>query len=104
MSYYQPPIVKWDPGGLFQGVSITRQLEDGNEYVWRIPYNGVVTQAMAADILEVSLMAVNNWVNTGLLLHIKQKGQPSVIPLREIKRVHKILLEHGRLRRDALGR
>ena len=53
MSYYQPPIVKWDPGGLFQGVSITRQLEDGKKYVWRIPYNGVVTQAMAADILGV---------------------------------------------------
>lgn len=104
MSYYQPPIVKWDPGGLFQGVSITRQLEDGNEYVWRIPHNGVVTQAMAADILGVSLMAVNNWVNSGLLPHIKQKALPSVIPLREIKRVRKILLEHGRLRRDALGR
>ena len=104
MSYYQPPIVKWDPGGLFQGVSITRQLEDGKKYVWRIPHNGVVTQAMAADILEVSLMAVNNWVNSGLLLHIKPKGQPSVIPLREIKRVRKILLKHGRLRRDALGR
>ena len=104
MSYYQPPIVKWDPGGLFQGVSITRQLEDGNEYVWRIPYNGVVTQAMAADILGVSLMAVNNWVRSGVLSHIKQKALPSVIPLREIKRVRKILLQHGRLRRDALGR
>jgi len=43
-------------------------------------------------------------VNSGLLLHIKPKGQPSVIPLREIKRVRKILLKHGRLRRDALGR
>ena len=104
MSYYQPPVVRWDPAGVFQGVSITRQLEDGNEYVWRIPYNGVVTQAMAADILGVSLMAVNNWVNSGLLLHLKQKDVASVIPLREIKRVRKILLEHGRLRRDALGR
>ena len=103
MSYYQPPIVTWDTGGKYQGVSITRQLEDGNEYVWRIPYNGVVTQAMAADILSVSLMTVNNWVNSGLLRHIKQKGQPSVIPLGEIKRVRKILQDHGRLRRDALG-
>ncbi len=103
MSYYQAPIVSWDTGGKYQGVSITRQLEDGNEYVWRIPYNGVVTQAMAADILSVSLMTVNNWVNEGLLPHIKQKGQPSVIPLREIKRVRDIRLAHGRLRRDALG-
>ena len=104
MSYYQPPTVTWDTGGKYQGVSITRQLEDGKKYVWRIPYNGVVTQAMAADILGVSLMAINNWVNSGLLRDIKQKGQPSDIPLREIKRVRKILLKHGRLRRDALGR
>lgn len=104
MSYYERPIVKWDSGGVLQGVSITRQLEDGKKYVWRIPHNGVVTQAMAADILGVSLMAVNNWVNSGLLPHIKQKALPSVIPLREIKRVRKILLKHGRLRRDALGR
>jgi hypothetical protein len=104
MSYYERPIVKWDPGGGSQGVSITRQLEDGKKYVWRIPHNGVVTQAMAADILGVSLMAVNNWVHSGLLPHIKQKALPSVIPLREIKRVRKILLQHGRLRRDALGR
>lgn len=104
MSYDERPSVKWDSGVLRQGVSIARQLEDGKKYVWRIPHNGVVTQAMAADILGVSLMAVNNWVNSGLLLHIKPKGQPSVIPLREIKRVRKILMEHGRLRRDALGR
>ena len=104
MSYDERPSVTWDPGGPFQGVSISRQLEDGKKYVWHIPHNGVVTQAMAADILEVSLMAVNNWVNSGLLPHIKQKGLPSVIPLREIKRVRKILLQYGRLRRDALGR
>jgi hypothetical protein len=104
MSVYQLPIVKWDTGSVLPGVTITRQLEDGKKYVWRIPHNGVVTQAMAADILGVSLMAVNNWVNSGLLPHIKQKALPSVIPLREIKRVRKILLKHGRLRRDALGR
>ena len=104
MSYYQRPIVVWDAGGRYQGVSITRELEDGNEYVWRIPHNGVVAQAMAADLLGVSLMTVNNWVNSGLLPHIKQKALPSVIPLREIKRVRKILLKHGRLRRDAPGR
>jgi hypothetical protein len=106
MAYYQPPeaIVKWDKGGgARQGVSITRQLEDGKQYVWRIPFNGVVTQAMAADVLGVSLMTINNWVNSGVLMHIKPKGQPSVVPLSEIKRVRNILLEHGRLRRDALG-
>ena len=99
----QPPIIEWDKPGFSQGVTIKRQLEDGNVYAWRIPYNGVVSQAMAADILDVSLMTVNNWVNSRAIGHIKQEGHPSLIPLHEIKRVRKILLEHGRLRRDALG-
>ncbi len=86
------------------GVTIKRQLEDGNWYAWRIPFNGVVTQAMAADILGVSVMTINNWVNAGNLKHIKARGQASLIPLSEIKKVRKVLLEYGRLRRDALGR
>ena len=104
MSYDERPSVTWDPGSPLQGVTITRQLEDGKKYVWYIPHNGVVTQAMAADILDVSLMTVNNWVRSGALRDIKQKTLASVIPLREIKRVRKILLKHGRLRRDTLGR
>jgi hypothetical protein len=104
MSFSERPSVKWDPGGLFQGVTLTRQLEDGKKYVWRIPHNGVVTQAMAADILGVSLMTVNNWVRSGAVRDIKQKTLASVIPLREIKRVRKILMQQGRLRRDVLGR
>ena len=104
MSYYNlpKPEIVWDKPSPWQGVTIRRQLEDGNWYAWRIPHNGVVPQAMAADILKVSLMAVNKWVNAGTVRHIKAKGQPSVIPLSEIKRVRKILLEYGRLRRDAL--
>jgi len=99
------PVVEWDNGGLFQGVKITRQLEDGNWYAWRIPYNGVVTQAMAADILGVSVMTINNWVRSGALPQIKQRGPgPSLTTLWEIKRIKKVLDKHGRLRRDALGR
>jgi hypothetical protein len=103
MAYARPPkpVVEWDNGGLFQGVTLKRQLEDGNWYAWRIPYNGVVPQAMAADILGVSVMTINNWVNAGDLKHIKQPGQPSLIPLSEIKKVKKVLDEYGRLRRDA---
>ncbi len=106
MAYYQPPkpVVEWDNGGLFQGVTIKRQLEDGNWYAWRIPYDGIVTQAMAADLLEVSVMTINNWVNAGDLKHLKAQGQPSLIPLSEIKKVRKVLLEYGRLNRNALGR
>ncbi|SRR6266571_3843830 len=99
MAYYQPPVIKWDKPGLFQGVTLERLLEDGNWYAWRIPYNGVVSQAMAADILDVSVMTINNWVNAGALEALRQKGVPSVIPLSEIKRVRKMLKEHGRLRR-----
>jgi excisionase family DNA binding protein len=105
MAYYQPPKpqVDWDKPGLFQGVTIKRQLADGNWYAWRIPYNGVVPQAMAADILGVSVMTINNWVKAGHLKHIKARGQPSLVPMSEIKKVRKILLEYGRLRQDALG-
>lgn len=104
MSYPRPrPVVKWDRRpGYFQGVTIVHEI-DGQLYEWKIPYNGVVTQAMAADILGVSLMSVNNWVRSGALKALKPPGQPSVIPLSEIKRVRKVLLEYGRLRREALG-
>ena len=107
MAYYHPPkpVIEWDkPAGLFQGVTIKRQLEDGNWYAWRVPYNGVVTQAMAADILKVSVMTINNWVRSGALPQIKRRGPgPSVTTLYEIKKIKKILDEYGRLRRDALG-
>lgn len=102
MAYLRPPIrVKWDRPGPFQGVTIEREI-DGEWFAWKVPYNGVVPQAMAADILGVSLMAVNNWVRSGTIKHIKPRGEPSLIPLREIKKVRKVLHEYGRLRRDAL--
>jgi len=103
MAYPRPRIqVKWDRPGQLQGVTVLREI-DGELYAWRIPHNGVVPQAMAADILEVSLMAVNNWVRAGTIKHIKPKGEPSLIPLSEIKKVKKVLDQYGRLRRDALG-
>ena len=101
--YDQPPTVTWDRPGPSQGVTLQRQLEDGNWYAWYVPHNGVATQAMAADILDVSVMTINNWVNAGHLTHIKAPGQPSVIPFADIKRLKVVLDEHGRLRRDALG-
>ena len=106
MAYYHPPqpVIEWDRPGWAQGVTIKRQLEDGNWYAWYYPSNGIVTQAMAADILGVSVMTINNWVNAGDLKHIKAMGQPSLIPLSEIKKVKKVLDEYGRLNRDALGR
>ena len=85
MGYAQPPVINWDalPDRL-QGVTVKRQLADGRTYAWYIPHNGVVTQAMAADLLDVSVMTVNNWVNDHLIGHIKQIGAPGVIPLREV--------------------
>jgi len=103
--YPQPPrpVVTWDEPGPAQGVTVERQLDDGNWYAWYVPHNGVAPQAMAADILGVSVMTINNWVNAGDLRHIKSPGQPSLIPLADIKRVKVVLDEHGRLRRSALG-
>jgi hypothetical protein len=99
MAYYQPPDVQWDQKpALWRGVTLKRRLADGNVYAWYIPYNGVVTQAMAADIFDVSVMTINNWVNAGLLKTIKQKGVPSLITLYDLKRMRKRVLEQRRRR------
>lgn len=96
------PKIAWGRPGRFQGVTVTYEI-DGRLHSWRINSDGVVTQAMAADLLEVSLMAVNNWVRSGVLPAIKPPGHPSVIRLADIKKVRKVLREHGRLRRSAWG-
>ena len=99
MSYCQPPeaeIVWDDRSPHFQGVTIRREI-NGELYEWRVPYNGVVPQAMAADLLRVSTMAVNNWVRSGKMRHIKLQGQPSVIPLKEVKRIKDRLAGGNRL-------
>jgi hypothetical protein len=97
MAYVTPTRIQWGPPGPFQGVKIERQL-DNNWYAWQIPYNGLVSQALAAELLEVSLMSVNNWVRTGKMKEIKVPGNPSAIPLSEVKRVRKILAQERRLR------
>jgi hypothetical protein len=100
MAYADPkPDIKWDPPGLFQGVTIRRQIQ-GEWFAWKIPYNGLVSQSMAADLLNVSVMSVNNWVRARKLRHIKVAGQPSAIRLGEIKKVRKALVE-GRRKRGA---
>lgn len=91
-----PPEIAWDRPSLFQGVTI-RRLIDGEWYAWKIPYNGLVSQAMAADLLGVSITAVNNWVRAGKMKHIKIAGQPSAVPLSEIKRIKKLMTPRGRL-------
>ena len=98
MAYSAPPSrITWDPPGPRQGATIERELQ-GHWYAWRIPHNGLVPQAMAAELLGVSLMSVNNWVRDQKMRHIKVKGQPSAIPMSEVKRVRKILAESGQLR------
>ena len=91
-----PPEIAWDRPGIFQGVTIRRVL-DGQQYAWKIPHNGLVSQAMAADLLGVSVTALNNWVRAGKMTHIKIAGQPSAVPLSEIKRIKKLMTPRGRL-------
>ncbi len=91
-----PPQITWDRPGIFQGVTIRRFIE-GQWYGWKIPHNGLVSQAMAADLLGVSVTAVNNWINAGKMKHIKIAGQPSAVPLAEVKRIKKVLTPRGRL-------
>ena len=89
-----PPEIAWDRPGLFQGVTIRRVIE-GERYAWKIPYNGLVSQAMAADLLGVSVTAVNNWINARKMRHIKIAGQPSAVPLSEVDRPPKAVLGEG---------
>lgn len=98
---YPPPEaeIKWDRPGLFQGVTLRHQI-DGEWYAWRIPWNGLVSQAAAAQLLGVSQMAVNGWVRSGQMRHIKVAGQPSVIPLSEVKQIKARLGRGRRLRRS----
>jgi hypothetical protein len=98
MAYEDPELqITWDRPGLFQGVTIKREI-DGTVYAERIPHNGLVSQALAARLLGVSLMSVNNWVRDKKVRHIKVTGQPSAIPLSEVKQVRKALAEERRLR------
>jgi len=98
MAYADPePRITWDRPGLFQGVTIEREI-DGTIYAERIPHNGLVSQALAARLLGVSLMSVNNWVRDRKVRQIKVAGQPSAIPLSEVKRVRKVLAQQKQLR------
>jgi predicted site-specific integrase-resolvase len=53
---------------------------------------------MAADLLGVTVMSVNNWVRAGKTKHIKIAGQPSAIPLSEVKRIRAVLAKEKQLR------
>ena len=98
MAYVQPPTIEWDRHGSpkLRGVTILREIE-GEWYAWKIPWNGVVHQAQAAELLGVSTMAVNNWVRTGRMEDIKMPGEPSLIPLKEVKRIRELLGGGNRL-------
>jgi excisionase family DNA binding protein len=99
MAYPPPPTrIKWDKApGMLQGVTIEREI-DGTWYAWRVPANGLVSQALAAELLGVSLMAVNNWVNAGKVKHVKLGAKKTAIPLSEVKKVRAILAKQKRLR------
>lgn len=104
MSYPSPDHrITWDKPGLLQGVTIERYL-NGAWYAERIPHNGLVTQSLAAQLLGVSLMSINNWARAGKLKHIKVAGQPSVIPFAEVKRIKAIRERDARLMARQRGR
>jgi hypothetical protein len=90
--------VEWNPPGLFGGVVIRRRIAS-KWYEWRVPHNGLVSQAMAADLLNVTKMTISNWTKGrgGAIKQVKIPGQPSAIPLSEVKRVRAILLKQRRL-------
>ena len=64
----------------------------------RVALAALVSQALAAELLGVSLMSVNNWVRDKKIRHIKVAGQPSAIPLSEVKRIRAVLAKEKQLR------
>lgn len=92
--------IAWDhdPPGTRDGVTIRREI-GGEFWEWRVPARSLVPQTMAADLLGVSVMAVNNWVRTGRMRQIKIPGHPSQVPLSEVKRIRQLLTPKGRLPR-----
>ena len=105
MAYVSPePVIYWEnPPGPRQGVILRHRL-NGEEFDEYIPYNGIVTQALAARLLDVSLMTINNWVRGKKLRHIKIAGQPSVIPFAEVKRIKAIRERDAQLMARQRGR
>lgn len=56
-----------------------------------------VSQAMAADLIGVSVTAINNWINTRRM-QPSQDRRPAVRhPCVEINRIKKLLTPRGRL-------
>ncbi len=94
--------IEWNPPGLFGGVLIRRRIA-GEWYEWPVPFNGLVNHAMAADLLNVTKMTISNWTKGrgGRLKNVKISGQPSAIPLSEVKRVRRILRKQRRLGRGS---
>ena len=92
--------VVWDhdPPRSQDGVTIHREIGD-EAWEWRVPARSLVPQAMAADLLGVTAMAVNNWVRRGQMRQVKIPGHPSQIPLSEVKRIRRLLTPKGRLPR-----
>jgi len=94
--------IEWSPPGLFGGVVIRRRIA-AKWYEWRVPFNGLVSQAMAADLLNVTKMSIHNWAKGGKLKYVKIPGQPSAIPFSEVKRIRMILQKQRRLPRGSTG-
>ena len=85
----------WEsPPGPNQGVHfVTRLPARGDhrtrELSVRVSAAGSLTQIEAAALLKVTVMTVNRWVRAGELKDRKVRGK-SMIPLSEVKRLHKL--------------
>ena len=94
MAYPRGARIEWDPPDFLQGVNIYKEI-GGVEYGWRVPHNGLVPQALAADLLGVSIVTVNTWVRAGKMHQVKPPGQPSAIPLSVVKTFKRLRAEGG---------
>jgi hypothetical protein len=81
-----------DPNTENRGARVVRTDKYGQRWQLDIPHTYVVTQRVAAGLLNVSLVTVNKWVREGKFGRKRTRNGVSVIPMAAVER---IALERG---------
>ncbi|MDX2061297.1 MAG: hypothetical protein SFV24_26020 [Gemmatimonadales bacterium] len=75
-----------DPGG-GRGAQVVKTDEHGMRWTLDVGATHFVTQRIAAGLLNVTVMTVNNWVREGRFGQTMKRRGVSVIPMTAVERV-----------------
>jgi hypothetical protein len=68
-----------------RGARVIKTDPQGMRWTLDIESNHLVTQRVAAGLLDVSLMTVNNWVRAGTFGPKQSRNGVSVVPMRRVE-------------------